>query len=65
MKKTLSNKIAALRNKMLDIIDDLQERQCELEDRDDPEGRWEEEIEEIENVIAILEQAESDLWDYE
>lgn len=65
MKKTLKNKVTTIRNKMYDLIDDLEERRCEIEDRDDPEGRYEEELEEIENLTYILEQAIDDLCEYE
>ena len=65
MKQTLKNKVGTIRNKIYDLIDDLQERKDELEERDDWEGKWQEEIEEIENLTYILEQAVEDLWEYE
>ena len=61
----LKNKVETIRNKILDLIDDLQYRKDELEERDDWEGKWQEEIDEIEQLIEILEQAECDLCDYE
>ena len=65
MKKTLKNKVTTIRNKIYDLIDDLQERIIELEERDDWEGKTKEEIEEIEQLTYILEQAVEDLCEYE
>ena len=65
MKQSLKNKVGTIRNKILDLIDDLQDRKYELEERDDWEGKWQEEIDEIEQLIDVLEQAECDLCDYE
>ena len=65
MKQSLKNKVGTIRNKILDLIDDLQDRKYDLEERDDWEGKWQEEIDEIEQLIDILEQAECDLGDYE
>lgn len=65
MKASLKNKVGTIRNKINDLLEELEERKCELEDRDDPEGRWQEEIDEIENLVYVLEIAESDLYDFE
>jgi predicted nuclease with TOPRIM domain len=65
MKKTLKNKVTTIRNKMYDLIDELTERRYELEERDDQYGKYEEELEEIENLTYILEQAIDDLCEYE
>ena len=58
-------RIATLKNKVEEIRWDLEERVFELQDRDDPEGKWQEEIEEIEQLMELLEQMEYDLADYE
>lgn len=65
MKKALKDRVSTIRNKIEDLIQDLEERKEELEERDDPECKWAEEIEEIENLIEVLEQADYDLSDYE
>ena len=65
MKQTLKNKVGTIRNKILDLIDDLNDRLDELQERDDPEGKWQEEMDEIEPLLEILDQAETDLSDYE
>lgn len=65
MKKTFKNRISTIRNKIEDLRWDLEQRVEELQDRDDPEGKWEEEIEEIEALIEILDEADMNLSDYE
>lgn len=65
MKQSLKNKVATIRGKMLDLIDELQERVYELEWRDDPEGKWAEEISEIEQLIEYLDEANMNIEEFE
>ena len=65
MIQRLRNKVSSIRMRITSLIEDLQERQDELNCREDYDGRWEEESEEIDNLMYILEIAESDLSDYE
>ena len=65
MKKTLKNKVSTIRNKVLELVDDLYDRKYDLEERDDPDGVWQEEMDEIDQLIDILDQVECDLGDYE
>lgn len=65
MKASLKNKVGTIRNKICELLEDLEERKYELEERDDPEGKWQEEIDEIDNLVYVLEMAESDLYEYE
>ena len=65
MKQTLKNKVGTIRNKILDLIDELNDRLDTLQERDDPEGIWQEEMDEIEQLIDLLDQTECDLSDYE
>ncbi len=65
MKQTLKNRVATIRNKIEDLRWDLEQRVEELQDRDDPEGKWAEEIEEIEQLIEVLDEADMNLSEYE
>lgn len=65
MKQALKNKVGTIRNKILDLIDDLNDRLDTLQERDDIEGIWQEEMDEIEQLINLLDQTECDLSDYE
>ena len=65
MKQSLKNKVTTIRNKIEDLILDLEERKDTLEERDDPECKWYEEIEEIENLCDILDQFNMDLEEFE
>ena len=65
MKQNLKKKVSTIRDKMLSLIDDLNDRIYELEERDDPDGVWQEEIDEISEMIEMLEQQECDLSYYD
>lgn len=65
MKQTLKKKVGTIRDKMMSLIDDLQERMDELSERDDPEGIWQEEMDEIEKLIEVLDEASCNLDEYE
>jgi chromosome segregation ATPase len=65
MKQTFKNRVSTIRNKIEDLRWDLEQRIEELEERDDPEGKWAEEIEEIEALIEILDETDMNLSDYE
>ena len=64
MKANLKD-IEIFRIKINELLEDLEERKYELEERDDPDGKWQEEIDEIDNLVYVLEMAESDLYDFE
>ena len=65
MKQSLRNKVSTIRGKILDLIDDLQERVDELEWRDDPEGKWADEISEIEQLMEYLDEANMNIEEFE
>ena len=65
MKQTLKNKVSKIREKILDLIDELQERIEELEWRDDPDGRWADEISEIEQLDEYLQETVCNLEEFE
>ena len=65
MKKTLVNKLSTIRNKVMELVDDLNARKDELQDRDDPEGKWEEEINQIDELVEVLEQFDWDTCNFD
>jgi hypothetical protein len=65
MKKTLVNKLSTIRNKVMELVDDLNDRKDELQDRDDPEGKWEEEINQIDELVEVLEQFDWDTCNFD
>lgn len=65
MKQSLKNKVSTIRGKIQDLIDDLQERVDDLEWRDDPEGKWADEISEIEQLMEYLEEVNMNIEEFE
>lgn len=65
MKQSLKNRVSTIRDKIDSLIDDLNDRRFELEERDDPEGKWQDEMDEIDNLVEALETMSCDLEEYE